>query len=126
MTTSNDIATLLTATPIVTKLTSDDVNPTAGDGSDSSASVTVDASAYDGQVVYLTFRHFESFDINSVLLDDISVDGILGITDTSFNNFNYYVNANNHLILSATTSIENIQLFNLLGQEVISQKLSNK
>tara|TARA_B100001063_G_scaffold120327_1_gene112340 strand:+ start:3703 stop:4554 length:852 start_codon:yes stop_codon:yes gene_type:complete len=125
MTTSNDIATLLTATPIVTKLTSDDVNPTAGDGSDSSASVTVDASAYDGQVVYLTFRHFESFDINSVLLDDISVDGILGITDTSFNNFNYYVNANNHLILSADTSIENIQLFNLLGQEVISQKLSN-
>jgi len=125
MTETNDIADLLTATPIDTRLVSDDMTADAADGSASSALVTIDASAFDGQSVYLTFRHFDSVDINSVLLDDITVDGILGTTDESFNNFNYFINANSQLVLSASTSLENVQLFNLLGQQVVSQKLSN-
>ena len=124
LTTSNDIVDLLVATPVNTRLVSDDVTAAAGDGSDSSALVTIDASAFDGQMVYLTFRHFDSVDINSVLLDDITVDGILGLTDESFNSFNYYINANSQLVLSASTSLENVQLYNLLGQQVVSQRLS--
>ena len=125
LTPTNDIVDLLIATPIDTRLVSDDVTAASGDGSDSAALVTIDASAFDGQMVYLTFRHFDSVDINSVLLDDITVDGALGVTDESFNNFNYYINANSQLVLSASTSLENVQLFNLLGQQVVSQRLSN-
>jgi len=124
LTPTNDIVDLLVATPVNTRLVSDDVTAAAGDGSDSSALVTIDASAFDGQMVYLTFRHFDSVDINSVLLDDITVDGVLGLTDESFNSFNYYINANSQLILSASTSLENVQLYNLLGQQVVSQRLS--
>ncbi len=125
MTASNQISDILAATPIDTRLVSDDVTASAGDGSDSAAMVTIDASAYDGQVVYLSFRHFDSVDINSVLLDDITVDGILGVTDETFNNFNYFVDASNNLNLSANSSFENVQIFNILGQQVVSQRLSN-
>ncbi|MFK5983479.1 MAG: T9SS type A sorting domain-containing protein [Flavobacteriaceae bacterium] len=125
MTVSNQISDILAATPIDTRLVSDDVTASAGDGSDSAALVTIDASAFDGQVVYLSFRHFDSVDINSVLLDDITVDGILGLTDETFNGFNYFVDANNNLNLSANSSLESVQIFNVLGQQVVSQRLSN-
>ena len=39
-------------------------------------------------------------------------------------NFNHYI-TNNQLIINASTSLENIQLYNLLGQQVISKKLLN-
>jgi len=51
-------------------------------------------------------------------------EGTLGVNDQSFNGFNYYV-ANNVLNLSANTSLESVQLYNLLGQQIVSQKLSN-
>ena len=125
MTASNDINEILNATPIDTRLVSDDVTGANGDGSDSAAEVSIDASAFDGQMVYLTFRHYDSVDVNSVLLDDITVDGALGLSDESFNGFNYYVDANNVLNLRANTSLENVELYNVLGQQVVSQKLSN-
>ncbi len=125
LTTSNTIGDLLVATPIDTRLVSDDVTASAGDYTDSAALVTIDASAFDGQVVYLTFRHFDSIDINSVLLDDITVDGVLGTTDETFKGFNYYVDAQNVLVLSANTNLESVQLYNVIGQQVVSQKLSN-
>lgn len=121
----NDPSDLLGESPIVTKLVSDDVTAASGDGSDSAALISIDASDFDGQMVYLIFRHFDSVDINSVLLDDITVEGTLGLTDESFNNFNYYINANSQLVLSASTSLENIELYNLLGQQVVSQRLSS-
>ena len=52
-------------------------------------------------------------------------EGVLSIEDQYFNDFNYFVDTNSQLVLKASTSLENIQLFNLLGQQVISQKLSN-
>lgn len=125
LTESNDIGDLIVETPLDTRLVSDDVTAASGDGSDSAALVSIDISAFDGQMVYLSFRHFDSIDINSVLLDDITVDGALGITDETFNNFNYYINANSQLILSANSTIDSLQFFNLLGQQVVSKKLSN-
>ncbi len=122
----NSVVDLLGETPIDTRLVSDDCTAASGDGADSAATVNIDISAFDGQMVYLAFRHFDSIDINSVLLDDITVTGTLGVTDVAFNGFNYYVDANNILNLSANTSLENVQLYNLLGQQVVSQSLSNK
>ena len=52
-------------------------------------------------------------------------EGILSLEDQYFNDFNYFVDANSQLVLKASTSLENIQLYNLLGQQVISKKLLN-
>ena len=49
----------------------------------------------------------------------------LAIDDFEAFNFNYFVDANSQLVLRANTSLEKLQIFNLLGQEVISQKLSS-
>lgn len=125
LTTSNDPADIEGETPVATKLVSDDVAADAVDGSTSAAEVTIDISAYDGQVVYLTFRHYNSVDVNSVLLDDIKIEaGSLGVTDQNFDGFKHFV-ANGQLNLSANTSMEKVALYNMLGQQVISQKLNS-
>jgi len=124
MSTSNSVVDILAEGPIETYLVSDHVTASAGDGSDSAAEVTVDASAYDGQIVYLTFRHYDSIDVNSVLLDDVTVDGVLAVGDESLQALAYSVNAN-ELSLRNNLPLENIQIYNVLGQEVLSQKLFN-
>jgi len=50
---------------------------------------------------------------------------IFGIEDQSFNNFSYFVNTNNQLNLRADLPLEGVQLFNVAGQQVVSQKLAN-
>ena len=52
-------------------------------------------------------------------------EGILSLEDQYFNDFNYFVDANSQLVLKASTSLENIQLYNLLGQQVLTKTLSN-
>jgi len=83
-----------------------------------------DLSDYEGQMVYLAI-HYVAQDSFVFQMDDFSVQGnILGIEDNLFNNFNHYI-TNNNLVMSASSSLENIQLYNLLGQEVFSKSLSN-
>ena len=83
-----------------------------------------DLSDYEGQMVYLAI-HYVAQDSFVFQMDDFLVQGnILSIEDNLFNNFNHYV-TNNQLVINASTSLENIQLYNLLGQEVISKKLLN-
>mgnify|MGYP000002770408 FL=1 len=57
-------------------------------------------------------------------IDTMEINETLSVSDESFNNFNYYT-ANNKLFINASTSLENIELYNLLGQEVFSKSLSN-
>ena len=52
-------------------------------------------------------------------------EGVLSLQDQYFNDFNYFVDSNSQLVLKANMSLENIQLFNLPGQQVLSRKLSN-
>ena len=83
-----------------------------------------DLSDYEGQMVYLAI-HYVAQDSFVFQMDDFLVQGnILGIEDNLFNNFNHYI-TNNNLVMSASSSLENIQLYNLLGQEVFSKSLSN-
>ena len=51
--------------------------------------------------------------------------GVLGVNDNSFEGFSYFIDANDILTLKASTNLENVVLYNVVGQEVISQKLSN-
>ena len=83
-----------------------------------------DLSDYEGQMVYLAI-HYVAQDSFVFQMDDFLVQGnILSIEDNLFNNFNHYI-TNNNLVMSASSSLENIQLYNLLGQEVFSKRLSN-
>lgn len=125
LTASNEPTDIENETPVVTKLVSDDVAADAEDGSASAAEVTIDISAFDGQVVYLSFRHYESIDINSVLIDDVKVTAaVLSVADQNFQGFKHFV-AYNQLNLSASTSMEKVAVYNMLGQQVVSQKLAN-
>jgi hypothetical protein len=125
LTASNAVVDISAATPVVTKFVGDDCPSDQADGSASAATLTVDISAFDGQVVYLTFRHYDTTDENSVLIDDVIVDGILSVSDQNFNGFTYFVDANNQLNLSASLAMEKVALYNILGQEVLLSKLSN-
>ena len=83
-----------------------------------------DLSDYEGQLIYLAI-HYVAQDSFVLLMDDFLVEGSgLGIIDNPFENFNYALN-NNQLTLQASNPLENIRLFNLLGQQVLTKKLSN-
>lgn len=52
-------------------------------------------------------------------------DSTLGVADNNFEGFNYFVDKSSQLNLSANTPIEKVSIHNMLGQEVISQKLTS-
>ena len=102
-------------------------NVTAADdgGANSAIDITIDLSSFAGQSVYLAFRHFDTFDHNSALIDNVSVDGTLGVNDFEAITFNHYFLANSSdLKLNASAAMENIQLFSILGQEVLNRDLT--
>jgi hypothetical protein len=116
VTTSSAEVDILAATPVLT-------TTLAFQGAEE---VTIDITAFAGQDVYIAFRHHDTSDQWLIGLDNLRViDGTLGVTDQAFNGFNYYVDANNQLNLSANTAMESVVLYNVLGQQVVSQKLAN-
>tara|TARA_B100000508_G_scaffold139413_1_gene137719 strand:- start:617 stop:1471 length:855 start_codon:yes stop_codon:yes gene_type:complete len=125
MSTSNTPADIIAETPLTTRTVGDDCPSDQADGSASAATLTIDASAYDGQVVYLTFRHYDTTDENSVLIDDVVVDGTLAVGDESFSNFFYVMDSNNQLKISANNPFEGIEVYNMLGQLSVAKTLSS-
>jgi len=125
--TGGTVADFLQVDPLVTKLVSDDAPSTEEDGSLSAATVTLDASDFDGQAVYLAFRHFDSQDINSVLIDDVIVEGdsSLGLTNPNFDNFTHYVDVNNYLNLRNSMPIEDVFVYGVSGNLVISKSVNS-
>lgn len=116
VTTSSAEADILAATPVLT-------TTLAFQGGED---VMINLDAFIGQDVYIAFRHHDTTDQWLIGLDNLKVvDGTLGVDDNSFNNFVHFVDANNQLNLSADTSMESLALYNMLGQEVLSQKLNN-
>ena len=54
----------------------------------------------------------------------INLSGVLGVADNTIAGFSFYPNpVTNQLNLNAKNSIDNVQLFNLLGQKVIDEKV---
>lgn len=84
-----------------------------------------DISAYDGQQVYIAI-HYVAADSFIFQTDDYLVEAAtLSVEDNQFEGFTYFVNANNELNLRANLPMDSLQLFNVLGQEVVSQRLAN-
>jgi len=63
------------------------------------------------------FGYMDNFRTND---EPLSVDEFNDV------NFNYFVDAQNHLNLSANEALSQISIYNLLGQEVSSRSLSNQ
>ena len=54
-------------------------------------------------------------------MDSFLVEGTLGVNDYEANNFEYFLNpTTRELNLSSTKIIEGLKIYNLLGQEIIS------
>jgi hypothetical protein len=66
VTTSSNPATIVTSTPVF-----EETLP-----GNQMYSHTIDMSAYAGQTVYITFRHFNTVDENTLLLDDVVVKNL--------------------------------------------------
>ncbi|GGG26870.1 hypothetical protein GCM10011344_29580 [Dokdonia pacifica] len=124
--TSNDPAVLVTETPVFDQ-TVGDVTPADDGGANSGADITpIDLSSFAGQEVYIAFRHFDSVDENSVLIDNIVLDGTLSAEDFNVTNFTHFYNTvNSEVRLNASVPMQNVKVFNTLGQEVVNRTLSN-
>jgi len=119
--TSDDINVLTTLTP--------DLTETLGDPFDAGTPVThnFDLSGFAGQVIYVVFRHWDCTDEDFLAIHSIEVEAAtLNINSFDTVNFNYFVDAQSKLNLSANEALSSVKLFNLLGQEVLAKKLSNQ
>ncbi|MBV1922405.1 MAG: T9SS type A sorting domain-containing protein [Flavobacteriaceae bacterium] len=55
---------------------------------------------------------------------EITCEPILGVDDTIFDSFSFYPNpSDNSIHISALQIIENVSIYNMLGQEIISEKI---
>ena len=116
VTTSSAQADILAATPVFTG--------TLDFQGGEEKSINLDA--FIGQDVYIAFRHHDTTDQWLIGLDNLRVvDGTLGVNNETFKNFSYFVDNNNQLNLSANTNMESVVLYNVLGQQVLSQKLNS-
>lgn len=86
---------------------------------------TYDLSAFDGQDIFLAI-HYVGDDSFILQMDDFVVDGTLSTDEFSTTNFTQYFNANtSELRLNTTVPMQNVTVFNTLGQEVVNKTLSN-
>ena len=68
VTTANDIPTISASTPVF-----EETLPTPS----AVAAQVIDMSAYAGMTVYVTFRHFNTFDMNTLIVDNVTVKTLL-------------------------------------------------
>ncbi len=84
-----------------------------------------DLDAYAGQDIYIAINYVGQ-DQFALQIDDFSVQGTLGIAETQIAGFDHFFNkSTNMLNLSANEALSQIDLYNILGQKVISEKLSS-
>jgi hypothetical protein len=81
---------------------------------------TYDLTAYDGEQVYIAI-HYQAQDSFVLQMDDfeVSADDVLSVEDNVLESVEHSVTAN-ELILRAGFPIQSVQLYNVLGQEVVN------
>jgi|TARA_R100000479_G_scaffold21607_1_gene8240 hypothetical protein len=62
---------------------------------------------------------------NFIGIDRLQVESTLGVNEQAFDNFTYFVDAASQLNLKASSAMNSVEVYNVLGQQVISQKLAN-
>ena len=90
---------------------------------------TLNISALAGNTIYIAFRHqYTPVDNYIINIDDVEVkiNGTLGIDDLDQDSFKHYYNANTDFLKidSPNTPMSAVQIYNVLGQAVLNQKLN--
>ncbi|MCK5402362.1 MAG: choice-of-anchor J domain-containing protein [Flavobacteriaceae bacterium] len=90
---------------------------------------SLDISSLAGNMVYIAFRHHNmpvsQYELN---IDDVQVNlSTLGIDDFVTDSFKHYYNNNTNVLTlkSSNAPINNIEIYNILGQRILIKKLSH-
>ncbi|HLS31577.1 MAG TPA: choice-of-anchor J domain-containing protein [Flavobacteriaceae bacterium] len=79
---------------------------------------------YAEQDVYIAINHVAN-DQFGFQIDDFKVTtGALSVDHVNFEGFTHYI-SDNFLHLSSNQAMNNVRIYNILGQEVVNQKLAN-
>lgn len=118
--TNNQISDF-TSSPVVTSEYADAVG-----GTGTFVTRSMDISSLGGNTVYIAFRHHNSSNQYSINIDDVSIStSLLSNTDFDVKSFKHFYDLDNDsLILKSDIKLDNVSIYNMLGQQVLLRKLS--
>lgn len=123
--TTNDI-NLIPSDPNTIELTE-----TLGDTGDTGAPTpkSVDISALSGEsAVYVTFRHWNVTDMDFISIDDVLINAtaLLSVDQFDLDKMSHFYNKNtkNLALNSSNAAFSNVEIYTILGQQVVNKKLS--
>jgi hypothetical protein len=120
VTTTTDIDDILDLTPLVTEILGDDGN--------TGVPVThnYDLSAFAGEeTVYIVFRHFDCIDMDYLAIDYVKVEAeTLSNNEFESVELSHFYKAG-QLTIESSFNLDNVSLYNTLGQEVLTQDLNS-
>lgn len=109
-----------------------ELSETLGDANDSGAPTpkSVDISSLSGEpVVYVTFRHHNVTDMDFISIDDaiINATTLLSVDQFNLEKMSHFYNKNTKILSlnSSNAVFSAIEVYNILGQQVVNKKLSN-
>ena len=97
-----------------------------GDACGSWANRSLDISAASGELVYIGMRHHDVTDMYYLNIDNVSVtSSTMSNEDFTLQNIDYSFDQETNLLrVTSEEMLSNIQIYNMLGQEVLSQDLN--
>ena len=98
----------------------------SGDACGSWANRSLDISAATGDLVYIGLRHHGVTDMYILNIDNVSVtSSTMSNEDFTLDNIEYTFNQDTNILrINSTEVLSNIQIYNMLGQEVLNNKLN--
>ncbi|MFW5768182.1 MAG: choice-of-anchor J domain-containing protein [Bacteroidota bacterium] len=91
-------------------------------GSDAWSEVVLPLTDYDGEVIYIAFRHHDCTDQFQIKLDDVSIDFATGNDAISNENLSVFPNPANNNVTVENAENADISIYNMVGQKVVSEK----
>jgi len=122
---SNDPATISGETPLYSGMLSDLMAADQSDGSASAVQQTIDLSSFAGTSKYLVFRHYNTTDENSVLIDEVVVEAaaVASVDANELTDFNYFYASNALTIRSNSSVFNSISIVDITGKTILSKNL---
>ena len=98
-----------------------------GDACGSWANRSLDISAATGDLVYIGLRHHDVTDVYILSIDNVSVtSSTMSNEDFTLQNIDYSFDQETNLLrVTSEEMLSNIQIYNMLGQEVLNQDLND-
>ena len=118
---SNNYSDLLGSSVIYTETLE-----SGGDACGSWANRSLDISAATGDLVYIGLRHHDVTDVYIISIDNVSVtSSTMSNEDFTLDNIEYTFNQDTNILrITSTEVLSNIKIYNMLGQEVLNNKLN--